>query len=86
MVQYRDRLMPLIRLSAPAAGQASLHVIVHAGDHGPVGLVVDEILDIVEQPQAPAPEPGGSESVAVLGRQVTELIDLPALLARTVPA
>jgi two-component system chemotaxis sensor kinase CheA len=96
LVQYRDRLLPLIRLAGQdadndAAGQrvadnATLQVIVHAGKRGPVGLVVDEILDIVEQPALLAASPDGTDSVAVLGRRVTELVDLPALVARSVPA
>ena len=101
LVQYRDRLMPLIRLWGHAGAEHAvagkdtdthtdkdtLQVIVHAGERGSIGLVVDEILDIVEQPQALADSPGsGSESVAVLGQRVTELVDLPALVARSVSA
>jgi hypothetical protein len=63
-----------------------LQVIVHSGERGAVGLVVDEILDIVEQPAAITASPGGDDSVAVLGRRVTELVDLPALVARSVTA
>ena len=99
LVQYRDRLMPLIRLWGHAGAEHAvadkdthtdkdtLQVIVHAGERGSIGLVVDEILDIVEQPEALAASLGsGSESVAVLGQRVTELVDLPALVARSVSA
>ena len=99
LVQYRDQLMPLIRLAGPGTEHAvadqdvadkdkdTLQVIVHSGERGAVGLVVDEILDIVEQPAAITASPGsGDDSVAVLGRRVTELVDLPALVARSVTA
>jgi two-component system chemotaxis sensor kinase CheA len=108
LVQYRDQLMPLIRLSGQPGtehtvagkdvagkdvadqdvadkGKDTVQVIVHSGARGAVGLVVDEILDIVEQPAALAASPGfGSDSFAVLGRRVTELVDLSALVARSV--
>jgi len=88
VVQYRDRLMPLIRLSTPPPSQPeTLQVIVHSAAGGAVGLVVDEILDVVEQPAALLPpQPDGlAESVTVLAQRVTEIVDLAVLLPASAP-
>ena len=89
MVQYRDELMPLLRLSpAPetVADGGMLQVIVHSHGGRPVGLVVDEILDIVDQPALLS---GGDEEgapVTVLDRRVTELLDFARLLRPPQPS
>jgi hypothetical protein len=57
---------------------------VYETEHGPVGLVVDEIVDIVEHTitvRRPATRPGVAFTTVVRDR-VTELLDLPALLRR----
>jgi two-component system chemotaxis sensor kinase CheA len=93
VVQYRGDILPLLRLanvlperravprieSTPAADMLQV-VVVHEGDRR-VGIVVDQILDIVDQPIAL--EPAGRAGVAgtvVIGDRVTEVIDLPAVL------
>jgi len=77
VVQYREQLMPLLRLSA-ASDAATLQVIVHSDGDRAIGLVVDEILDIVDE--APAlialPEAGDSASLAILQQRTTEVLDL----------
>jgi two-component system chemotaxis sensor kinase CheA len=94
VVQYRGDILPLIRLAhvlperrllprheaeAPATDVLQVVVVRH-GDRR-VGLIVDQILDIVEQPNGL--EPAGRAGVAgsvVISDRVTEVIDLPAVL------
>jgi two-component system chemotaxis sensor kinase CheA len=62
----------------PAGDGARVQVIVHNGPRGSVGLVVDQILDIVEESfavQRPASRPGVLGSAVIQGR-VTELLDM----------
>jgi two-component system chemotaxis sensor kinase CheA len=89
VIQYRGQILPLLRLSSvlverrraprqPQAASGRLQVIVHNGPRGSVGLVVDQILDIVEGSfalQRPASRPGVLGSAVIQGR-VTELLDL----------
>ncbi|MCU1487274.1 MAG: histidine kinase [Actinomycetia bacterium] len=97
VVQYRGDILPLLRLDTvlPERRLVPRHeavtdggevsdmlqvVVVRHGDRR-VGLVVDQILDIVEQPNGL--EPAGRVGVAgsvVVGDRVTEVIDLPAVL------
>jgi two-component system chemotaxis sensor kinase CheA len=52
VMQYRGRLMPLIGLSAeaaPPAGEATRPVLVFTEGARSMGLLVDEILDVVEE-------------------------------------
>jgi len=92
VVQYGDQLMPLVRLSPPpdaAADSGMLQVIVHTDGGRAVGLVVDEILDIVEPSGAlPATADVNSpQPLTVLQQRVTRVLDLPRLLrARTLSA
>jgi two-component system, chemotaxis family, sensor kinase CheA len=97
VAQYRGRILPLINLEfaleerrknrqqaklLAGESQAPLQVLVcnHAGRT--VGLVVEEILDIVEHAaelKYPASRPGVLYST-VIDERVTELIDVPAVL------
>jgi two-component system chemotaxis sensor kinase CheA len=80
--------MPLIRL-AEAFGHPStadselLQVIVYADNGRSVGLVVNEILDIVDQKVAVqhVRDAGALQGTAVIHQHVTDLLDVPALLA-----
>ena len=91
VVQYRDRILPLVRLSEAlgvvAQHKPTLDVVVH--DHGGrhVGLVVDEILDIVDErvtvEQVARSAPGVVGSIIVQGA-VTDLVDVSALLGEPV--
>jgi two-component system chemotaxis sensor kinase CheA len=87
ILQYRQQLMPLVRLSqalghSGSAEQETLQVIVHAHHGQYVGLVVDEILDVVDQESdiPPALDAGALKRVGVLEQRITDLVDLPALL------
>ena len=71
--------------SSPEA-EATLQVIVYSCQGASVGLVVDRILDVVEQGVVVqgAPRPGIMGS-AVIRQRVTDMLDLPALLAGSMP-
>ena len=88
-VQYRGKILPLIRVPdqpgsfvAEAALQDPVHVVVFAdGDHR-IGLIVDEIIDIVEDFIAvkEASRCAGMLGSAVIGGKVTDFIDLSAVI------
>ena len=88
VIQYRDQIMPLLRLSEILAYGDSqenelLQVIVYSSYGRNVGLVVDEILDIAEQ-SAEVQQMRQVEMLkgaAVIQQRVTDLLDVPALLA-----
>jgi two-component system chemotaxis sensor kinase CheA len=88
VIQYRDRIMPLVRLGDALGygrdeGADLLQVIVYSSNGQNIGLVVDEILDIAEQ-SAAVQEIGEVETLkgaAVIQQRVTDLLDVPALLA-----
>jgi two-component system chemotaxis sensor kinase CheA len=80
MVQYRGRLMPLVAADPDAkirtAGAQPL--LVFAEDSRAMGLVVDRIVDIVEEPlkiEVASDKPGVLGSAVVKG-QATELLDV----------
>jgi two-component system chemotaxis sensor kinase CheA len=88
-VQYRDGILPLVRL-APAIGlvdtadqQERLSVVVHESDGRSVGIVIDRVLDIVEATVSTS-EVGRRAGVlgsAVVQGRVTDLVDLDAVVA-----
>jgi len=100
LVQYRGEIMPVVDLNAMlverrvaprvnhvAAASNIIQVVVfaHAGAH--VGLIVDQILDIVEDSLA-NPRPPGRPAVlgtVVIAGRVTELLDVEAVLRRAQP-
>jgi two-component system chemotaxis sensor kinase CheA len=88
-VQYRGEILPLVDVAralgtAPADEPPSLlQVVVHTEGGRSVGLVVDEIVDIVEEHVevgAIAGRRGLLGSAVVQGR-VTDLLDVPAVVA-----
>jgi len=96
VTQYRGQILPLIRISHALEERrylspedvlilpttAMLQVLVLEHEHRSFGLVVNEILDIVEsslEPQSPATRAGVLHS-SVIADRVTELLDVPALL------
>jgi two-component system chemotaxis sensor kinase CheA len=90
VVQYRSEIMPLVSLSkffdqATAASSDPRQVIVFS-DHGrKVGLVVDQILDIVTEHvaiQRRSPRPGVLVS-AVVQQRVTDLLDVDTIMRQT---
>jgi two-component system chemotaxis sensor kinase CheA len=96
VMQYRGQIIPLVRLSEivpamsdPDAGAhgGSIQVVVYAEGKRTVGLVVDRIVDIVEEQMAVeqlTPRPGVVGSF-VTHRQVTDLLDVAAIVRVAVP-
>jgi two-component system chemotaxis sensor kinase CheA len=96
VMQYRGQIIPLVRLSdfIPAAcdpemsaNSGSIQVVVYAEGNCTVGLIVDRIVDIVEERAAVetlSPRAGVVGSF-VTQRQITDLLDLPALIRVAVP-
>jgi two-component system chemotaxis sensor kinase CheA len=91
VVQYRGGLMPLLSLldllepgaPSPARADTALRVVVHERENARIGLVVDEILELVEEEitlDEVRDRPGVVGSSVIRGR-ATDLLDLPALLA-----
>lgn len=92
VVQYRDGILPLVRL-APAIGlpdssdhQDQISVVVHEGSDGRlVGIVIDRVLDVVDVAAA-MNDVGlrrGVLGTAVVQDRVTDLVDLDAVVALT---
>ncbi|HTW57770.1 MAG TPA: chemotaxis protein CheW [Terriglobales bacterium] len=98
VAQYRDQILPLVNLEFALeerrrqrqqakfmanASSAPLQVLVCRHEGRTVGLVVEQILDIVEDAaelKYPASRPGVLYST-VIQERVTELIDVPAILS-----
>ena len=89
VVQYRGRILPLLRVADALALEASpeprstLQVVVHTGGDGrSVGLVVDRILDIVRESihVERGARVAGVRGSAVIGKRVTELLDVDGLM------
>jgi two-component system chemotaxis sensor kinase CheA len=99
VTQYREQILPLIRLTVvmeerrnklralpalPAADSGPIQVLVLNHEGRSFGLVVEQILDIVED-QADVRLAATRASVlysVVIDDRVTELLDIPALLRR----
>jgi two-component system chemotaxis sensor kinase CheA len=79
MVQYRDQLMPLVQMNGVSVQTAgSQPILVFADDGRSMGLVVDEIIDIVEE-RLNIEVAGSQEGIlgsAVIKGQATEVIDV----------
>ncbi|WFU17203.1 hybrid sensor histidine kinase/response regulator [Bradyrhizobium sp. CB3481] len=79
MVQYRDQLMPLVQMNGVSVQtQGSQPILVFADDGRSMGLVVDEIIDIVEERLhiEVAGQADGILGSAVIKGQATEVIDV----------
>jgi two-component system, chemotaxis family, sensor kinase CheA len=95
VTQYRGQILPLIHSSQALEGEpspeldglsspgaATLQVLVLEHQHKSFGLVVNQILDIVEstlEPKFSSSRTGVLFSTVIADR-VTELLDVPALL------
>src|SRR6185437_4996652 len=76
MVQYREQLVPLAGVSVQTTGAQP--ILVFADDGRSMGLVVDEIIDIVEE-KLHIEVAGSQEGIlgsAVIKGQATEVIDV----------
>lgn len=90
VVQYRDQIMPLIDLSRelqyesdPSQPQRDkINVVVYSRNGRSIGLVVDQILDVVEESLAvtAASQRRGLKGSAVIQKRVTDLIDIDAVI------
>ncbi|MEQ7847053.1 chemotaxis protein CheA [Nocardioides kribbensis] len=88
VVQYRDGILPLVRLAA-AIGlpespppEEQLSVVVHEEEGRRVGIVIDRVLDVVEE-HVVLTEVGRRPGVlgsAVVQDRVTDLVDLDAVV------
>src|SRR5690349_14201291 len=79
MVQYRDQLMPLVQMNGVSVQtQGAQPILVFADDGRSMGLVVDEIIDIVEE-KLNIEVAGAQDGIlgsAVIKGQATEVIDV----------
>ncbi|CAN5235790.1 chemotaxis protein CheW [soil metagenome] len=89
VVQYRDRIMPLVRLRdvldgiAPASEDTELlQVVVYSHRGHSVGLVVDTILDIVQTQAAIERRRGGGsvQGSTVIQGKVTDILNMDQLV------
>ncbi len=79
MVQYREQLMPLVQMDGVSVGtEGAQPILVFADDGRSMGLVVDEIIDIVEERLniEVASAQLGILGSAVIKGQATEVIDV----------
>ena len=96
VVQYRDDILPLLRLGdalgvggfGHAGTDEGINVVVHSIDGRSVGIVVGRILDIVEQEVR---FDGGSGHSGLLGSaivqdRVTDVVDINAVVAQNDPS
>jgi two-component system chemotaxis sensor kinase CheA len=79
MVQYREQLMPLVQMEGVSVGTSGAQpILVFADDGRAMGLVVDEIIDIVEE-RLHIEVAGSGQGIlgsAVIKGQATEVIDV----------
>jgi two-component system chemotaxis sensor kinase CheA len=79
MVQYREQLMPLVQMAGVNVRTSGTQpILVFADDGRSMGLVVDEIIDIVEE-RLHIEVAGSSDGIlgsAVIKGQATEVIDV----------
>jgi two-component system, chemotaxis family, sensor kinase CheA len=79
MVQYREQLMPLVQMEGvEVRTSGSQPILVFVDDRRAMGLVVDEIVDIVEE-RLNIEVTGGQSGIlgsAVIKGQATEVIDV----------
>lgn len=90
VVQYRNRILPLVSLRAVLEPGASgkdetsdpLQVVVFDDGGHSVGVVVDEILDVAEEAVTVRRQSGrdGLLGSAVVGKRVTDILDLNHVL------
>ncbi|MBN8975924.1 MAG: hybrid sensor histidine kinase/response regulator [Rhizobiales bacterium] len=79
MVQYREQLMPLVQMDGVEVATSGVQpILVFADDGRTMGLVVDEIVDIVEEKLAIEVASGrdGILGSAVIKSRATEVIDV----------
>jgi two-component system chemotaxis sensor kinase CheA len=93
VVQYRDGILPLVSLrtvlepnaSDPSEPTDPVQVVVFNDGNSSVGMVVDEILDVTEDAVTvrQGSDRNGLLGSAVVGKQVTDFLDLNAVIRAT---
>lgn len=94
VVQYRDRIMPLVRLgdalgARDTSGDADLlQVVVYSENDTRVGVVVDTIFDIVKERLDPRHREAGTKgrTTAVVQDKVTEILDIRSIIRNVDPS
>jgi two-component system chemotaxis sensor kinase CheA len=93
VVQYRGEIMPIVRLTGllglgEGTGRDPMQVVVYSSAGRSVGLVVDNILDIVDETlSVQRPRSGGAVyGSAVIQQRVTDLLDVEAIVRELLPA
>jgi two-component system, chemotaxis family, sensor kinase CheA len=89
VVQYRGQLLPIVNLSdkfaavQSGAETALLKVLVCSHEGERVGVVVDQILDVAQEEVSIQErwKDGRSQGSAVIQKQVTDFLDLKAMIA-----
>lgn len=87
VVQYRNEIMPVIRvanvLGEPSCAKQSVHVIVTVLNKRSVGLIVDEIQDVIQQDLRVEPPQQGAMILgsAVIHDHVTDLLEVGSLIS-----
>jgi two-component system, chemotaxis family, sensor kinase CheA len=95
VMQYRGRIIPLIRLarmlegadSNPAASGSRLQVVIYSERDHSAGLVVDRIVDIVDETpelHAAGRRPGVL-GLSLIQKRVTGLLDVPSVVRDSIP-
>jgi two-component system chemotaxis sensor kinase CheA len=80
LMQYRGALMPVTHMAGDYAfkTEGAQPILVFTGDHGPVGVAVDEIVDIVREPVSIdlAADRPGVLGAAILRGEAAEIVDV----------
>ncbi|MFT7520849.1 MAG: two-component system chemotaxis sensor kinase CheA [Kiritimatiellia bacterium] len=93
VIQYRGSILPLIRMSRvlnmPESTRASdipLQVLVYTKDNSSVGIIVDEIVDVIEDNiviHKRTSGQGGVVGSAVIDGVVTDIVDIAAVVVNS---
>jgi two-component system chemotaxis sensor kinase CheA len=94
MLQYRGEIIPMVRVSdvltggSGPRGDGPLSVVVYRRGERTVGLVVDEILDVVDQPVDERNEfaHDGVDATIVVASRITEVLDVREAILRADPS
>jgi two-component system chemotaxis sensor kinase CheA len=94
VVQYRGEIMPLVRLSQILGGESHgmekdvVEVVVYSEQGKSVGLVVDQITDIVEERITVKSDRHGSHllGTAVVQGKVTDILDVRGVIESADPS
>lgn len=93
VVQYRGHIMPLVDIASElnlgrmGPDLETLQVIVYSEGGSSIGLIVDQIVDVVDQAVSveQKKETGGLLGTAVIQERVTDLLNVSALMKQFLP-